>query len=106
VGIHESLEELAVKAGIRQIKPLEKLDGDVFRVIAHNRDVHYLPPYREQRRLQLAYYDNLKYEEVDRNASELLIKAVATQRSVKDAYELQEMDNTMDEVTHEAYIRQ
>ncbi|HJZ41417.1 MAG TPA: aminopeptidase P family protein [Bacteroidales bacterium] len=105
VGIHESLQDKAVKTGIKQIKPLEKLDGDVFRVIAHNRDVHYLPPYREQRRLQLAYYDNLKYEEVDRNASELLIKAVATQRSVKDAYELQEMDNTMDDVTREAYLQ-
>jgi Xaa-Pro aminopeptidase len=105
VGVHESLQDKAVKTGINQIKPIEKLDGDVFRVIAHNRDVHYLPPYREQRRLQLAYYDNLKYEEVDRNASELLIKAVATQRSVKDAYELQEMDNTMDEVTREAYLQ-
>jgi Xaa-Pro aminopeptidase len=53
--------------------------------------------------LQLAYYDNLKYEEVDRNASEVLIMAVAAQRSVKDAYELQEMERTMNEVTQEAF---
>ena len=105
VGNQEPLQEKALKAGVTQVKPLERLDGDVFRGIAHNRDVHYLPPYREQRRLQLAYYDNLKYEEVDRNASELLIKAVATQRSVKDAFELEEMENTMNEVTHEAYAQ-
>jgi Xaa-Pro aminopeptidase len=103
VGNHEPLQEKALKAGITLVKPLERLDGDVFRVIAHSREVHYLPPYREQRRLQLAYYDNLKYEEVDRNASEALIKAVATQRSVKDAYELQEIENTMNNVTREAY---
>jgi Xaa-Pro aminopeptidase len=103
VGAQEPLQEKALKAGITRVKPLERLDGDVFRVIAHNREVHYLPPYREQRRLQLAYYDNLKYEEVDRNASEALIRAVAAQRSVKDAHELEEMEKTMTEVTREAY---
>jgi Xaa-Pro aminopeptidase len=103
VGNQEPLLEKAAKVGITQVKPLERLDGDVFRVIAHNREVHYLPPYREQRRLQLAYYDNLKYEEVDRNASEALIRAVATQRSVKDAFEVEEIENTMNDVTREAY---
>ncbi len=105
VGKQEPLQEKALRAGISQVKPLERLDGDVFRVIAHSRDVHYLPPYREQRRLQLAYYDNLKYEEVDRNASPSLIKAVVAQRSVKDAYELKEMEDTMNMVTAEAYIK-
>ncbi len=103
VGNQEPLQEKALKAGITDVKPLEKLDGDVFRVIAHNRAVNYLPPYREQRRLQLAYYDNLRYEEVDRNASKTLIRAVVSQRSVKDAHELQEMEVTMNEVTREAY---
>jgi Xaa-Pro aminopeptidase len=103
VGNQEPLQDKALKAGITMVKPLERLDGDVFRVIAHSREVHYLPPYREQRRLQLAYYDNLKYEEVDRNASEVLIRAVAAQRSVKDAYELQEIESTMNNVTREAY---
>jgi Xaa-Pro aminopeptidase len=103
VGNQEPLQEKALKVGVSLVKPLERLDGDVFRVIAHSREVHYLPPYREQRRLQLAYYDNLKYEEVDRNASETLIRAVVTQRSVKDAHELQEIENTMNDVTREAY---
>jgi len=103
VGSQKPLKEKAIEAGVLQVKSPEKLDGDVFRVIAHNREVHYLPPYREQRRLQLAYYDNLKYEEVDRNASEVLIHAVATQRSVKDPYEIREMENAMNEVTALAY---
>ena len=102
-GDQGSLQDKALKAGVNQVKPLERLDGDVFRVIAHSREVHYLPPYREQRKLQLAYYDNLKYEEVDRNASEVLIRAVATQRSLKDAYELEEIESTMNEITREAY---
>ncbi len=105
VGKQEPLQEKALRSGVSKVKPLERLDGDVFRVIAHSREVHYLPPYREQRRLQLAYYDNLKYEEVDRNASETLIRAVVAQRSVKDSYELEEMENTMNSVTAEAYSR-
>jgi Xaa-Pro aminopeptidase len=103
VGKQEPLQDKALRAGVSLVKPLERLDGDVFRVIAHSREVHYLPPYREQRRLQLAYYDNLKYEEVDRNASETLIKAVVTQRSVKDAYEIGEIEETLSNVTAEAY---
>ena len=105
IGNQEPLAEKALKSGIKQIKAIEKLDGDVFRVIAHNRVVNYLPPYREQRRLQLAYYDNLKYEEVDRNASVALIKAVVAQRSVKDQYEIGEMESTMSDITREAYIQ-
>src|SRR5512145_2593270 len=105
VGRQEPLQDKALKAGVAKVKPLERLDGDVFRVIAHSRQVHYLPPYREQRKLQLAYYDNLKYEEVDRNASQVLIKAVVAQRSVKDDYELKELDDTMNNVTARAYSR-
>lgn len=105
VGKQEPLQEKASRAGISIVKPLERLDGDVFRVIAHSREVHYLPPYREQRRLQLAYYDNLKYEEVDRNASETLIRAVVEQRSVKDINELKELEETMNNVTAEAYFQ-
>jgi Xaa-Pro aminopeptidase len=104
VGKQETLQEKAARTGIKLVKPLEKLDGDVFRVIAHNRQVHYLPPYREQRRLQLAYYDNLKYEEVDRNASVKLITAVASQRSIKDSFEIEEMERTMNEITRETYL--
>ncbi|HLO59102.1 MAG TPA: aminopeptidase P family protein [Bacteroidales bacterium] len=103
VGRLEPLQDKALKAGVTKVKPLERLDGDVFRVIAHSREVHYLPPYREQRRLQLAYYDNLKYEEVDRNASQALIKAVVSQRSVKDSWELEDMEKTMSEVTAPGY---
>jgi Xaa-Pro aminopeptidase len=105
VGNQEPLRDKAQKVGISLVKPLERLDGDVFRVIAHSREVHYLPPYREQRRLQLSYYDNLRYEEVDRNASEVLIRAVVAQRSVKDVYELQEIENTMNQVTSVAYAK-
>jgi Xaa-Pro aminopeptidase len=105
VGNQEPLQEKALRCGIQHIKTLDKLDGDVFRVIAHNREVHYLPPYREQRRLQLAYYDNLKYEEVDRNASLALIMAVVSQRSVKDVHEIQEMDAAMSSITREAYLQ-
>lgn len=103
IGNQEPLVESAKKVGVAQVKPLERLDGDVFRVIAHAREVHYLPPYREQRRLQLAYYDNLKYEEVDRNASSALIHAVVSQRSIKDALEIKEMEDTMNNVTAVAY---
>jgi Xaa-Pro aminopeptidase len=103
MGEIEKLKSQAERSGIQKIRPLEQLDIDVGKAIARKRKVHYLPPYSEQRRLQLAHYHNMKYEQVDQNASVQLIRAVAAQRSRKDRFELQEMDRAMTEITYHAY---
>jgi len=105
VGKQEKLAIQADRIGIQQTKPLKYLDGDICKAIARRKKVHYLPPYREQQRLQIADYCNLKYDEVDRNVSDQLIQAVVAQRSVKDRFELQDMEHTMTEITCEAYFQ-
>lgn len=105
MGEMEKLKSRAGKSGIHQIRSMRKLEEDVHKAVAQKRKVHYLPPYREQRRLQLAYHCNMKYEEVDRNVSLELIRAVVAQRSVKDQFELQDMENTMSDVTSCAYAQ-
>jgi len=102
-GQKEKISELALKVGINRVKTIERLDTDIFKAIARNRKIHYLPPYRDQRRLQLAYYENTEFEEVDRNASIALIQAVVEQRSIKSELEIAEMENTMNNVTAPAY---
>lgn len=102
-GTTEKPGVLAEKAGINQIRPLRQLEQDICKAIALSRKVHYLLPYREERRLQLARLLKMKYEEVDKNVSVQLIKAVASQRSVKDYAELKDMENTMSDVTCEAF---
>jgi len=102
-GEHDNLEVIAGKTGIEHTKPAGKLASDMKMFIDIKRKVHYLPPYIEGRRLQLARLLGLKYESADAGASRSLIKAVAGQRSVKDEHELEEMEITMSEVTREAY---
>lgn len=105
MGEMEKLESHVGKSGIHQIRSIRKLEEDISKSIIQKRKVHFLPPYREQRRLQLAYHCHIKYEEVDRNVSIELIRAVAAQRSVKDQFELRDMENTMSEITSHAYVQ-
>ncbi len=105
MGELEKLKSRAEKSGIHMIRSIRKLEEDINKAITQKRKVHFLPPYREQRRLQLAYHCNMNYEEVDRNVSIELIRAVAAQRSVKDKFEWQDMEYTMSEVTSHAYVQ-
>ncbi|MBN2482341.1 MAG: aminopeptidase P family protein [Bacteroidales bacterium] len=105
MGEAEILSIRSERSGVHQIRPFRQLEQDVGKARSLGRKLHYLPPYREQRRLQLARYGGMKYEEVDRNASAQLIRAIVSQRSVKDHAELQEMEKTMSDVTCKAYYQ-
>jgi Xaa-Pro aminopeptidase len=103
MGAPEKLQTRAEKSGIKRVKPLSRLDADICKALARNRMVHYIPVYSETSRLQISYYTNVKYEEVDSQVSQELIRAVVAQRSIKDELELQDMERTMTEVTGPAY---
>lgn len=103
MGESEKMQARADKAGIKRVKPLSRLDADIYKAITRNRQVHYLPVYHDAVRLQISYFTNIKYDEVNSHASSELIRAVVKQRSVKDELELQDMERTMSEVTGPAY---
>lgn len=99
----ESIALMAHKAGIENVKPSSQLLSDIRSFKDRSREICYLPPYTESRRLTISGLCGLKYEEVDAGVSSGLIKAVVSQRSVKDVYEINEMETTMTQVTREAY---
>jgi len=104
MGYQESLQEKCFKAGITSSRPWVDLTSNIDKAISRNRRIHYLPPYREDRKMQLSCLLGSKYEEIDTNASSELIKKVVEQRSCKNALEVAEMERTMNEVTRSFYL--
>ncbi|RMG69221.1 MAG: aminopeptidase P family protein [Bacteroidetes bacterium] len=62
--------------------------GDLSAMLGSDRPVHYLPPYRAEVRLQMAAWLGKNPAEVTEGASEALIQAIVTQRSLKSDEEV------------------
>ncbi len=103
MGYHESLVERAGKSGIDKVKTLKQLADDISKAIEQKRKIHFLPPYREEQKLQLSSYLNISFDDVNANYSEELIKAVVALRSVKEEPEVAEIDTTLTEITATMY---
>lgn len=104
MGKGESLEDICKNAGIDRVGAYEKVASDICKLIVKKQKINYLPPYRAENTLQLAFLLDMKYEKVKENASEKLIKAVVAQRSVKEKCEIEDMETTMNKVTGPSYI--
>jgi Xaa-Pro aminopeptidase len=103
-GYQDSLKEKCNKAGIDRSRPWNDLKSFIDKALAQNRRIHYLPPYREDRKMQLSYLLESEHDEIDANASTGLIKAVVDQRSCKSEAEIYEMEKTINEVTRAFYL--
>ncbi len=60
------------------------------------RDIHFLPPYRDEHTVKLHHWLGLTVAEVADKASLPLIKAIVAQREIKTAEELVELDKAVD----------
>jgi len=104
MGYQEKLSEKAKRTGINLVRPMEKLAGDLCKAMAKNRKIHYLPPYREERKAQLAYILGIDFSKGEDSCSEDLIRSIVAQRSVKDDEEINEIESTMNLVTKPMYL--
>ncbi len=91
MGEHPSVRELAARIGAEVGGSLEALT----QYLKQAKTVHYLPPYREERRRHLSEWLGEGTE-----ASTELIRAVVALRSVKSPEELAEMDRAVDTSMH------
>ncbi len=82
MGNQPSLEELASKVGIENVKPFHQLFLDVYH------DMHYLPPYRPEHILMLEELLHL----VELKPSDKLVSSIIAQRNIKSKEELEQLD--------------
>jgi Xaa-Pro aminopeptidase len=104
MGYQEKLVEKAARTGISNVRPMDKLAGDICKAMAKNRKIHFLPPYREDRKAQLSYFLEVDYTKTENPYSEELIQAIVAQRSVKDELEITEIESTLTSVTRPMYL--
>jgi Xaa-Pro aminopeptidase len=96
MGAQPALADTAQKVGIQDVRPLYKLDELVKEYLAEGRQVHYLPPYRGETKISMNKLLGVAVDDLESNASEALIKAVVDLRSVKDDYEIKEIEKAVD----------
>ena len=92
MGPQEPVAEQALTAGVHITRPFNEIFGFFSKVIQSGRKVHFLPPYRAENKLflkQLLGIDPLRQKDY---ASIELIKAIVALRSVKEPWEIDEIE--------------
>ncbi|MFH0895691.1 MAG: aminopeptidase P family protein [Bacteroidota bacterium] len=96
MGPQPTLKEKGVKVGISCTFPLKELETAVERTKKESRPIHIIPPYRSDNRLFLSGVLSVSHTELKTFVSEKLIKAIVALRSIKDQYEIAEIDKACD----------
>ncbi len=96
MGFQPSIQERAVKAGVKNTAPLSKLDEMIAKAIADGRKIHIVPPYRGEVIIWLEKLLGTHHSEIKNFFSQDLIKAIVKMRSVKDEHEIKDMDAATD----------
>lgn len=86
------LQERALNAAVTQSHPYAILNKVVQNAIAAGRKIHFLPPYRGATFLELERLLGIPHSKLLSHASPELIKAVIDLRSVKDSFEIAEIE--------------
>ncbi|MCF8234536.1 MAG: aminopeptidase P family protein [Bacteroidales bacterium] len=96
MGPQPTMKERAEKVGVEHTLPMDKLAEFLNKEIGKGRKVHFLPPYRGEHFLQLKQLLGLNTDRVKDYISVELIKAVVKLRSIKDKYEIEEIEKAVD----------
>ena len=92
MGNQTSLKEEAEKVGIYDVLPTVKLYTILREAIASGRNIHFLPPYRPENKIKLLRLLNIRPDQFALKSSDKLVKAVISQREIKDKDEIIEIE--------------
>ncbi len=96
MGEQPAVSDLAAGVGIESSASLKQLADVLKRALKSGRKVHLLPPYRGDHMVALAELMEVDYEGVKNLVSQELIAAVVKLRSIKDQYEIAEIEKAVD----------
>ena len=92
MGVQPLLKDKAVKVGINNTGPFNKVVDAVNNALSQGRQVHFLPPYRGENKITLGDMLGIHPSKVNTYRSLELVKAVIKIRSVKDKFEIAEIE--------------
>jgi Xaa-Pro aminopeptidase len=91
-----TIKEQAAQVGIDHTSPFADLEIFLRNVIKENRKIHFLPPYRGENSILISNILNIPISELKTQSSVDLIKAVVELRSIKDEYEINEIEKAIE----------
>ncbi len=95
MGPQPSLKARAEEVGVMNTLPFGKIQEFLLNAIAAGRKIHFTPPYRAENTLLIEKLVGIHHSKVKQHASVELIKAVVKMRSVKDKYEIAEIERAV-----------
>lgn len=96
MGPQPLMKDLAAKVGVKNTSPVAKLEDFVRDAAGKGRKVHFLPPYRGENKMLLGSLLKENPCQMKTKASEDLIKAVVALRSIKEPWEVEEIEKAVD----------
>lgn len=96
MGEQPTVKELGAEVAVDSTATISTLAGDLQSAFRSGRTIHILPTYRGDHVIRLAELLDVSCEEVQKHVSKELIGAVVKLRSVKDSYEIEEIDKAVD----------
>jgi len=96
MGEQPGVRELAASVGVESSAATSDLSSFLQEAMESGRKIHLLPPYRGDHTVTLSKLMGVNYEGLNRMVSRELIAAVVKLRSIKDLYEIAEMEKAVD----------
>ncbi len=96
MGPQPLMSDQAAKVGVKNTAPLKALVDVVKEAKSKGRTIHFLPPYRGETYMQLENLLGIPMADIRSHVSEELIKGVIALRSVKDEFEITEIEKAVD----------
>jgi Xaa-Pro aminopeptidase len=96
MGPQPTIEERISESGITHSLPTAELATMMHEALKQGREVHYLPPYRPENKLKLQHLLFLHPDHIAQKSSLKLIRAVVSQREIKSAEEIVEIEKGVD----------
>ena len=96
MGKQPLLKDRAIKIGVSNTAPYKELETYLKRGLDAGRSIDTLPPYRGETKMELERLSGVNSHEVSKMVCENFIKAVVELRSVKDEFEIAEIEKAVD----------
>jgi len=90
-----SLQDLALLVGVENTRPYMQLESVLQAATSKGQVIHFLPPYRPENKIKLAEWLQVPFTAIQSSASLPLIKAVISQREVKEPAEVEAINDAV-----------
>jgi Xaa-Pro aminopeptidase len=103
MGPQPTVKELALRSGITDSAPVNKLEETIKDALTKKRKIHFLPPYRGESKMILGSLLKENPCQMKTLASVDLIIAVISMRSIKEKVEIEEIEKAVD-IAYEMHV--